>query len=105
MYCVVDSASRIHRYPRATGVVNVFSIVLLRGVAVYPLFPYTTLFRSDAALTLNANGSVDVAAGAPAGTYILTYQICENNNPANCNTTIVAITLDTPIIDAVVYSA
>ncbi|MCG8776423.1 hypothetical protein G1K67_13055, partial [Tenacibaculum finnmarkense] len=36
-------------------------------------------------VTLNADGTITVNAGAPSGTYEVTYEICENGaNPANC---------------------
>ena len=55
-------------------------------------------------LTLNANGTITVAAGTPSGTYTLTYQICENGaTPANCDTASVTVIigscLDFPIND------
>ena len=54
-------------------------------------------------ITIDANGNVDVAANTPAGTYTLTYQICEIANPTNCDTANVTIVIETAvsIIDAV----
>jgi hypothetical protein len=45
-------------------------------------------------LTLNANGTVTVAPGTPAGNYSLTYKICEVTNPTNCSsvTSIIVVT-------------
>lgn len=45
-------------------------------------------------LTLNANGTVTVARGTPAGNYSLTYKICEVTNPTNCSsvTSIIVVT-------------
>jgi uncharacterized protein YjdB len=52
-------------------------------------------------LTLNANGTITVAAGTPSGTYTLTYQICENGaTPANCDTATVTIVVSN-VINAV----
>jgi hypothetical protein len=53
------------------------------------------------ALTLNPDGSVDVAAGTSAGSYTLTYRICENDFPANCDDAVVTVTVVAPVIDAV----
>jgi uncharacterized repeat protein (TIGR01451 family)/gliding motility-associated-like protein len=39
-------------------------------------------------LTLNADGTLKVAAGTPAGTYNVEYKICEVNNPTNCDSVI-----------------
>src|SRR5690606_34166017 len=36
-------------------------------------------------LTLNEDGTVEVAAGTAAGEYTLTYTICEKLNPGNCS--------------------
>ena len=43
-------------------------------------------------------GNVALPAGTPAGTYSISYQICERVNPANCQTATVGITvIATPI--------
>jgi len=39
----------------------------------------------DTELTLNADGTITVAAGTPEGTYTLEYRICEVLNPTNCD--------------------
>ncbi|MFD0727723.1 hypothetical protein, partial [Lysobacter brunescens] len=53
-------------------------------------------------VTLNpATGAVNVAPGTPAGTYTVTYQICEQLNPGNCSTTTVTVTVGAAPIDAV----
>ena len=49
------------------------------------------------ALTLNPDGTVDLAPLTPGGIYTLTYRICETTNPANCDTAIVSVeVLETP---------
>jgi len=49
-------------------------------------------------LTLNANGTITVAAGLPSGTYTVTYQICENGaNPVNCDTATVTVVVSNVI--------
>src|SRR5690606_10825340 len=102
---VADSASGINGYTGATGVVNVFTNDLLNGVAVNPAEVTLTQVSGDTELTLNPNGTVDVAAGTPAGTYTLTYQICENNNPTNCDSATATITVIAPVTDAVTDTA
>jgi uncharacterized repeat protein (TIGR01451 family) len=42
-----------------------------------------------------------VPAGTPAGTYTIVYRICENLNPANCDTATITVTVDAAPIDAV----
>ncbi|WP_162848095.1 DUF11 domain-containing protein [Litoreibacter halocynthiae] len=48
-----------------------------------------------------ATGIVSVPAGTPAGTYEITYDLCENLNPANCDTAVVTVVVDPPEIEAV----
>ncbi|MFY2762425.1 hypothetical protein, partial [Arenimonas sp. MALMAid1274] len=76
----------------------------LNGAPVNPaainLVPVT-----NGPLTVNADGSVDVAPNTPAGTYTVDYEICEVLNPANCDTATVTITVEEGVIDAVNDSA
>jgi hypothetical protein len=50
-----------------------------------------TTITSNDNLTLNADGSINVAPNTPSGTYTLTYQICEKTNPTNCSQANVSI--------------
>ncbi len=86
-----------------TGVLNVFGNDTLNGVTIDPDLVSLTETVADptGALTLNPDGSVDVAAGTPAGTYELTYEICEVLNPTNCSTSTVTITVKAAEILAV----
>jgi hypothetical protein len=43
---------------------------------------------------------VVVAPNTPAGTYTVTYQICEQLNPTNCDTATATVTVGAPAIDA-----
>ncbi|MDD2985877.1 hypothetical protein, partial [Flavobacterium sp.] len=97
---VDDSAGPINGGSGQTGVVNVFTNDTLNGNPVNPADVTLTLVTPDptGALTLNPDGSVDVAVGTPAGTYTLTYQICENGNLTNCDTAIVTIVVTAPVI-------
>ncbi len=52
-------------------------------------------------VVLNPDGSIDVQPGTPSGTYTVEYQICEVNNPTNCDTAIASVTIDDPIISDV----
>ncbi|MBE5314054.1 MAG: fibronectin type III domain-containing protein [Xanthomonadales bacterium] len=62
----------------------------------------TQLSTSNPNITLNsATGAVAVAAATPAGTYTLTYQICEQLNPTNCDNATATVTVGAAIIDAV----
>lgn len=51
--------------------------------------------------SITTNGQVIIPSGTPAGSYILTYSICENLNPTNCDQATITILATAPIIDAV----
>ena len=62
----------------------------------------TQVSTSNPNVTIDpATGAVNVAPGTPAGTYTLVYQICEQLNPANCDTATVTVTVGAAVIDAV----
>jgi len=48
---------------------------------------------APAGFTLNPDGSVDVAAGVPAGPVTFGYEICEIGNSSNCDTATITITV------------
>ncbi|TRD11945.1 DUF11 domain-containing protein [Erythrobacter insulae] len=51
--------------------------------------------------TLNtATGLVSIPAGTPAGTYTITYQICDPINPANCDTGVATVEVIAAVITA-----
>ena len=70
---------------RGRSGLNVLTNDTLNGTPIVPadvtITPVTT-----GPLTVNADGTVTVAPGTPAGPYTVTYQVCENLNPANCDT-------------------
>ncbi|WP_152909156.1 Ig-like domain-containing protein [Chryseobacterium sp. Hurlbut01] len=55
-----------------------------------------------AGLTLNADGTITVAAGTPAGTYNVEYKICDKSTPAvpQCDTATAAVTVSKAVIVA-----
>jgi LPXTG-site transpeptidase (sortase) family protein len=95
---VDDSASGVNGVTGATAVLNVFNNDTLNGVLVAPgdVTLTETVPDSSGALTLNPNGTVDVAPGTASGTYQLTYSICEVLNPTNCDTAVVRVTVLAP---------
>jgi gliding motility-associated-like protein len=103
-----DTAGPINGNTGGTNVVNVFTNDTLNGNAVNPADVTLTTVTPDptGALTLNPDGSVNVAPNTPTGTYILTYQICEKADFGNCDTATVTITVvntppPPPVVNAV----
>jgi hypothetical protein len=82
----------------ATGgmaVADVLGNDTLNGVpATLATVILTQVSTTSATVTLEpATGSVSAAAGTAAGTYTVVYQICEQLNPANCDTADVVVTV------------
>jgi large repetitive protein len=84
----------------ATGnpsVTNAFTNDTLNGVPVAPsaiTATITTPATNPGVVLDPVTGNVSVAPGTPAGTYTITYQICEKLNPANCATSTVTVIVD-----------
>jgi len=51
-------------------------------------------------VTIGTDGTLDVPAGTPAGTYTVGYQICEVLNPLNCDPATAIIVISAATIDA-----
>ncbi|SHH00620.1 T9SS type B sorting domain-containing protein, partial [Flavobacterium defluvii] len=108
-YCIARPAFAIvandDNPPTITGpagvinIVNVFNNDTLNNDPVNPNDVTLTLVTPDPTntLTLNPDGSVDAAPNTPAGTYTLTYQICENADAGNCDTAIVTVIIVDPV--------
>ncbi|SHI61090.1 hypothetical protein SAMN05216261_1281, partial [Algibacter luteus] len=83
----------------------------INGAAVIPanitLTPGTAPSPASGSITMNADGTITVAPGTTAGTYTYDYTICENLNPANCDTATATVVVAPAPIDAVAddYSA
>jgi len=83
---------------------DAFANDTLNGAPVSPSQITATILTpaSDPNVTMNvATGVISVGATVPAGTYTIDYQICETLNPANCDTAIITVQVDAPVIDAV----
>ncbi len=91
----VPDAGSANGMSGGVAVANVLANDLLNGVAVIPSeVTMTQVSTTNPNVTLNpSTGAVSVAAGTPAGTYTVTYQICENLNPTNCDQTEVTVTV------------
>ncbi|OYU97188.1 MAG: hypothetical protein CFE21_02545 [Bacteroidetes bacterium B1(2017)] len=56
---------------------------------------------SSSKITLNTStGNITIAPSIRAGLYSIVYRICDSLNPSNCDTSIVYITVDAPLIVA-----
>ena len=82
-----------------TNVINVLDDDLLNGQPIDP-GQVTVVFSPDGTIppgiTFNADGSVDVAPGTPARTYVIPYEICDVNDPTNCTASTVTIIVNAP---------
>ncbi len=76
-------------------ILNVFDNDTVDSVAALPTDLILTETTPDptGALTLNADGTVDLVPNTPIGTYTLTYRICSVAYPSICDTAIVTVTL------------
>ncbi|WP_333600401.1 hypothetical protein, partial [Flavobacterium sp.] len=98
---VNDTAAPINGYVGGTAFTNVLANDTLNGAAVIPAQVNTTFVSStNAGVTLSGT-NVLVAPGTPAGSYTLTYQICEVLNPSNCDQATVSVSVTAALIDAV----
>ncbi|GAB2504298.1 Ig-like domain-containing protein [Lysobacter humi (ex Lee et al. 2017)] len=97
---VNDTAGPVPGNTGASNVVNVLVNDTLGGAATSTADVSVTPATAGP-LSLDASGNVSVAPNTPAGTYVLTYQICEQLNPTNCDTATVTVTVTAPAIVAV----
>ncbi|MFK8289853.1 gliding motility-associated C-terminal domain-containing protein, partial [Capnocytophaga canimorsus] len=63
----------------------------LNGTPLNPSDVTLTWGTIPSGFTPNADGTITVVPNTPAGTYTLTYTICEKLNPSNCKTTTVKV--------------
>lgn len=97
-----DDAGTVSPLSGGVAVANVLNNDVLGPARATPANVALALVATDhAGITLDASdGSVDVAAGTPVGTYTLIYSICELANPTNCDTALVAVTVARKVIYA-----
>ncbi len=88
-----DNAASVNGGTGAAGVINVLANDLLNtnladlGTVTLAVITPAMPVNGGPVPTLNpATGLIDVPADTPAGSYTITYQICEKLNPANCAT-------------------
>ena len=92
----VETMTAVEGVTGKADVTNVFTGDSLDGAAVNATNVTLTEEVADpnGYLTLDTDGTVDVAANTPAGTYELTYKICEIANPTNCDTATASVTVE-----------
>ena len=96
-----DAGTSVNGANGGTALTNVLVNDTLNGVPVLASqVILTTVSSSNAGITLSGTDVV-VAAGTPAGSYTLVYQICEILNPTNCDTATVTVTVTAPAIVAI----
>ncbi|MDO8316166.1 MAG: gliding motility-associated C-terminal domain-containing protein, partial [Flavobacterium sp.] len=97
---VDDAGTAVSGFTGGTAFTNVLTNDTLNGVAVVASKVSTTFVSAtNVGITLSGT-NVLVAAGTPAGTYDLVYQICEILNPTNCDTATVSVTVTAAAIVA-----
>lgn len=97
-----DAVSGVNGFAGQANVLNVLANDTLDNpntagtdAAALSTVTLSQVSTSNAGVTLNpATGQISVAAGTPAGTHTVTYQICETNTaPANCATATATVTI------------
>ena len=96
-----DTASPTASTSQPTTVLNVYSNDTKNGLSIVPSEVTLTETIADptGSVTLDTDGNIILKANTPAGTYTLTYQVCELNT-TNCATAQVTIKVTAPLIDA-----
>ncbi|MGO4906636.1 HYR domain-containing protein, partial [Flavobacterium sp. W20_MBD1_R3] len=95
-----DAGTPVNGANGGTAFTNVLVNDTLNGAPVLASqVVLTTVSSSNAGITLSGTDVV-VAAGTPAGSYTLVYQICEILNPTNCDTATVTVSVTAPVIVA-----
>ncbi|MBG6187624.1 gliding motility-associated C-terminal domain-containing protein, partial [Flavobacterium sp. CAN_S2] len=95
-----DAGTPVNGANGGTAFTNVLVNDTLNGVPVLASQVATTFVSSSNAGVTLSGTDVIVAAGTPAGSYTLVYQICEILNPTNCDTATVTVSVTAPSIVA-----
>ncbi|WP_193844447.1 Ig-like domain-containing protein [Flavobacterium hungaricum] len=96
-----DDIARADGINGSLEVINVLDNDKLNGVPVHPEDVILTGNNFPAGISLNTDGTIDVAPGTKGGSHTLTYQICEKANSNNCSTATVEIFVEVPAISLI----
>ncbi|MFS4439131.1 CshA/CshB family fibrillar adhesin-related protein [Paracoccaceae bacterium GXU_MW_L88] len=101
---VIDEPTAVSGLNGAT-LPSVLANDLLNGEILDPadvtLTPGTQPDPDFGEIIMNPDGTITVAEGTTAGTYVYEYTICEAINPSNCSTTTATVIVDQAALDAV----
>ncbi|MFC4291221.1 hypothetical protein ACFOWX_02205 [Sphingorhabdus arenilitoris] len=81
--------------------INAFTNDQLNGQPVDPadiIATITTPASNPGVVIDPVTGTVSVAPGTPAGSYAISYEICERGNPANCQSAVVNVVVEASAI-------
>lgn len=94
-----DTAGPINGELGGDAGINVLSNDTLNGITA-TTSSVTITSTPTGPLTVNSDGTVDIAPDTAAGTYTIDYTICEIANPTNCDTATVTVTVEEAILIA-----
>ena len=81
--------------------INVLSNDSFNGMAINPSEVTIATNNIPAGITLNADGTLDIAPNTAGGNYTFNYQICEIGNTNNCANAEVSIFVESPAISLI----
>ena len=90
-----DDLGTIAGLSGGTTTATVFENDLRGTTPINPSEVNLTWGTPPANITPNTDGTITVAPNTPAGTYTISYTICEKDNPTNCSTTIATVKVAT----------
>lgn len=97
-----DFAGPINGLDGQNAVVNVLDNDLYNGapIDINDIILTTAIPDPNGYITLQPDGTINVAPNTPAGTYTLTYQVCNQNLPTDCDTAVATVQVVGPTIVA-----
>ncbi|KAF2082966.1 T9SS type B sorting domain-containing protein, partial [Flavobacterium sharifuzzamanii] len=89
-----DEAGPVNAKKGVNANINIFENDLLNGAKIKASDVILSVPVVHPNISLNADGSINIAANTADGVYELTYQICEAANASNCSQAVIKITVD-----------